>query len=64
MLQDRYNSHTEARETKRELSDIKTLINKIEDGSIKTFEITLKATNVKGIPEDISIIQYGNQVNL
>jgi len=55
MLQDRYNSHTEARETKRELADIKTLINKIEDGSIKTFEITLKATNVKGIPEDISI---------
>jgi hypothetical protein len=55
MLQDRYNSHTEARETKRELADIKTLINKIEDGSIKTFKITLKATNVKGIPEDISI---------
>jgi hypothetical protein len=54
MLQDRYNSHTEARETKRELADIKTLINKIEDGSIKTFEITLKAT-VKGVSENVQI---------
>lgn len=55
MLQDRYNARAEAKEAKKELADIKELLNKIEDGSVKTFEITLKATNDKGLPEDVQI---------
>lgn len=54
MLQDRYNARAEAKEAKKELADIKTLLKKIEDGSVKTFEITLKAT-VKGVSENVQI---------
>lgn len=54
MLQDRHNARAEAKEAKKELADIKALLNRIEDGSVKTFEITLKAT-VKGVSENVQI---------